>query len=117
MKRFTKIIAAVTLLALSQLAFAGIAAAATSFAGSDFSYNSSDYMMYACDREADSHKVKAEVSGVDFGAGWTELAQDTDGSNGNCYYGSWGSSWNFDTHKTCEIIVFGPDECGASVSI
>jgi hypothetical protein len=109
-------------LVLPVLVFAGVVAAAPGVAGAAYSYQGSDYsynnstrtIMYACDKESDETKVKANYRRAS--GSYLGNVYDVDGNNGKCASGYTATQYDSrDTvveHKTCEYRSFWPDECG-----
>ena len=89
---------------------AGAAGAATSYEGSDYSYDySSRTRMAACDHESDSTPVKGEYDFNNSG-GSDGSVKDSDGNNGVCATKDTGGTVS--RHKTCEYRSAWPDSCG-----
>ncbi len=85
--------------------------AATSYQGSDYSYDHSQTYITTCDQESDNTKVKSEVDDDNSNAnGTTDAAHDVDGNNGIC--ASCNAGWSIHRHKTCEYRAWWPDQCG-----
>ena len=88
----------------------GMAGAAKSYQGDDWSQDFNNYrQMQTCDQESDGKDVHSDAelrSGTTVG----RASVDTDGSGGSC-----GSSARFSSdirrHRTCEDIDFWPDKC------
>ena len=89
----------------------GVAGAAKSYQGDDYSYDFNGYrQITTCDGEADGHDVHSDArlsGGITVG----RASVDTDGPGNSC-----GSSVylaaNITQHRTCEDIDFWPDKCG-----
>lgn len=89
---------------------AGAAGAATSYEGSDFSYDfSSRRYMAACDQESDNTPVKGEYD-FDLAGASNGDVRDSDGNNGICATKNTGGT--VARHKTCEYRSLWPDACG-----
>lgn len=92
----------------------GVAGAAFSYEGSDYSYdyNSKSYIA-TCDQESDSTPVKGEYDFNNSG-GSDGNVKDSDGNNGSC--ASKNTNGVIVRHKTCEYRSFWPDTCGSWVA-
>lgn len=92
----------------------GLAGAAKSYQGDDYSYDFNSYHQIAsCDMESDNHGVHSDAK-LSNGQTIGRASVDSDGANN----GSCGSSANLGIiiqHRTCEEINFWPDNCGSWV--
>ncbi|MDP1820106.1 MAG: hypothetical protein Q8K58_09490 [Acidimicrobiales bacterium] len=87
-----------------------VASAATSYQGSDYSYDyNSRHNLRNCDAESDSTATKGIY---DFTASGDHNGSisDQDGNNGVCASKATGGT--IARHRTCEIPNWWPDECG-----
>jgi len=98
----------------SMFALPATAIAATSWEGSDYSYDSASptgsKTMYTCDMESDSRHVYAEYQ---LRSGEWSSVTDGNGANNGC--ASRGPYSGIVQHRTCEAIDFYPDACGSYV--
>lgn len=93
------------------------AAAATSYNGSDYSYDyNTKQNLRTCDQESDSTPVKGRADD-DGNLTTDQTILDSDGNNGVCASATItlypGRIWH---HSTCEAPRFRPDPCGNWVS-
>jgi len=102
-------------LAIVMFGGAAAAVAATSYEGSDYSYDeyhlTSGSDMVTCDRESDGRHVYAEYQ---IGTGERSSVTDGNGANNSCALRGRYASGIIE-HRTCEAIDFYPDACGSRV--
>lgn len=110
MSRIRQAAGAVALCAAVLTASWGVASAATSYQGSDYSqdYNSK-HNMRNCDQESDSTATKGIYDFNGSGDSNGNIS-DQDGNNGVCASKATGGTVN--RHRTCEIPNWWPDQCG-----
>jgi len=98
-------------MAASFVVVPGVAGAAKSYQGDDFSYDHNSYRQIStCDMESDGHDVHSDAR-LSNGSVVGRASVDTDGPGNSCG-SSVHLSLDITQHRTCEDIDFWPDKCG-----